>query len=130
MAQDALVKEEIDEGLTFLRTIDPILGVRAAYWLKVPHREYWRLHIATDKVKSENKYEYFPALTQAYLKGDYDNLDALDITLDLDNDPIAKGVIEYKTKNITDKGKRLSSQLIGGEYVEGAYIYAYPPSSN
>jgi hypothetical protein len=130
MDHEPLVKEEIDEGLTFLQKIDPILGVKAAYWLKVPYRESWRLHIATDKVKSVGKYEYFPVLSQAYLEGDYDALDALDITLDLDNDPIAKGVIEYKTKNMTDKGKRLRNQLIGGEYIEGAYIYAYPTSVN
>ncbi|GEM_PF-3622471 len=130
MDQEPLVEAQIEEGLAFAKSIDPLLGVKAAYWLKVPDRADWRLHIVTEKVKDDGKFEFYPELIRTYLDGDFQSLSSDQLTLDLENDRIGRNVVEFKNKYMTTKAKQLRNQPIGGEYIHGAYIYAYPPSSN
>jgi hypothetical protein len=126
---EPLLEQEIEEGLEFVQALDPVLGVKVAYWLKEPERRYWRLHVLTEKARDVAKYEYYPQMSQVHSKGDYGALEDGRITLDLANDPIAQAMLDYKIHRVGTRNKRLRNQPMGKAYIEGALIYAYPPNS-
>ena len=121
MAEDDLVREDLDRGASLVRALDAEdFGVLAAVWIHYPDNETWRLVLATPRAKDPQR--AYTEIRRIIDKAQINAPDLARIRLVLPDDrTIATLSKVARVEGLS--GVRFSRNMINGIYVDDAYIY-------
>ena len=131
MVKTSLVERDLKEGKRLLEALNKpkpngtSLRVKAAFWLYRPEWAEWRLVIATPLVDEKGR-----LATYAHLRKILDsiqplNLSTHNITVMSPRDPLVKSVRGALRIAPGSEGE-FTRGVVGGTYVEDAYLYKLP----
>jgi hypothetical protein len=124
MDQATLVEPEIDD---VTRLIDQLrrdnFDVKAAFWLYTTEADQWFLYIASDAVNQKGIIEAYKAVYQAMRQMPDLRIDRFQVKLVAPDDPVAKAVIDFQSKQRARLPTRIRATNLGGVYIENAYLY-------
>lgn len=124
MAQNLLLREQIDAGAELVREFHTYMPVRAAFWLTIPEDYYRYLYIATEGVdegKLDLGYDEVLRLGQA-MNSIY--LDPFHVKLIGTQDSLAKAAVAKNERSDSEAlGTRMGSHMFGGVFIEDGFLY-------
>jgi len=132
MVKTSLVEQDLNEGKRLLEVLDrpkpngTSFRVKAAFWLYRPESMGWRLILATPLVDEKGR-----LATYAHLRKILDsiqplNLSTHNISVLSPRDPLVKAVRGALRIASDSEDVRFSGAMVGGTYVEDAYLYRLP----
>ena len=140
MVKTSLVEADLIAGWRLLLRLHippknlALFRVKATFWLYYSESEEWRLVIATPLVDEKGPLDTYSRL-QAVLQQILFEIQPADLYLQNIAvigacDPLVKAL--RRAMNSTSKVSyvRLTRSLVGGTYVEDAYVYRVPPSTD
>ncbi len=124
MAQDALLKEAIDDGADLARQFNDIMPVKAAFWLKVSDDEHRCLYLATEKVDDGRLDLAYGEVLRLAQQMNSIYLDPFEIKLIGTQDPLTKAAVHFNNRFPNENlGTRMGSHLFGGVNIDDGYLY-------
>lgn len=129
MASTTLVESDIADGAALVRQLDKDqFPVTAALWLYESEREAWRLIIASRIVAAEGAREAYRRLFKSMkrVRKTRDRpfgLDSTRIQLVEDSDPLPTLLKRAVKTGPGVSGIRFTLNVVGGRYIDDAYIY-------
>ncbi|MCX6594440.1 MAG: hypothetical protein NTZ56_23240 [Acidobacteria bacterium] len=123
MAKEALVDIDVVRGRELLDALDQAkVPVPVAFWLRNEEYDEWRLILATPWYGPKGSPNPFLDLARAIPHKDH-LIDDLHVALKTMQNPLIKSLrsIFGRTKSV--EGMRLGAQMIGGIWVDDAYVY-------
>jgi hypothetical protein len=124
MDQATLVEPEIDD---VTRLVDQLrrsnFDVKAAFWLYTSEADQWFLYIASDAVHQKGITEAYKAAYGAMRQLPDLRIDPFQVKLVTPDDPVAKAVIAFQSKQHARLPTRIRATNLGEAYIEDAYIY-------
>lgn len=132
MVKTSLVEQDLNEGKKLLEALDrpkangSSFRIKAAFWLYRPESMGWRLILATPLVDEKG-----PLATYAHLRKILDsiqplNLSTHNISVVSPRDPLVKAFRGALRIASDSEDVRFSGAMVGGTYVEDAYLYRLP----
>ena len=132
MVKTSLVEQDLNDGKKLLEALDrpkrngTSFRVKAAFWLYRPESMGWRLILATPLVDEKGR-----LATYAHLRKILDsiqplNLSTHNISVVSPRDPLAKAFRGALRISSDSEDVRFSGAMVGGTYVEDAYLYRLP----
>jgi hypothetical protein len=125
MAETALVEPNITAGAELLRILDTTLeAIFAALWYRDPDAEDWRFVIGSDVVDREGPIAANRRLLEALRGYSWEaGISPLDVYVVGRRDPLVEALRSAPQVTGTIGPVHLSSALVGGRFIEDAYIY-------
>ena len=125
MVATALVDAQIKAGAELLQLLDAAFGpIFAALWYRGPDAEDWRLVIGSDLVDREGPLATNRRLLDALRGYSWDaGISPLDVSVVGRRDPLMHVLRSAPETMGTREPVHLSGALVGGHFVEDAYIY-------
>jgi hypothetical protein len=124
MDQATLVDHQIDD---VTRLVDELgrdaFDVKAAFWLYTSEADQWFLYIASDAVDQKGITEAYKAVGRAMRRLPDLQIDPFEVKLVTPDDPLAKAVVDFLSKQHARRPTRISATNLGGAYIEIAYLY-------
>jgi hypothetical protein len=124
MAQATLVDHQLDD---VPRLIDQLrkenVDVRAAFWYYRSEADQWYLYIVSDIVDQKGAIEAYKAVHQVMGKLNDLWIDPMEVKLIGPDDPLAKAMIDFRSKRRSPLPARVQGTNLGKIYIESAYIY-------
>lgn len=133
MVKTSLVEQDLKDGKRLLEALNnpkpngTSFRVKAAFWLYRPEWEEWRLVIATPLVDEQG-----PLATYAHLRKILDSIQPLSLSthnisvVSPRRDPLVKALRGALRIASDSEDVRFSGAMVGGTYVEDAYLYRLP----
>lgn len=121
MAEDALVMPDVKNGAVLVEALDQAgFPTVAAFWMRYPEAETWKLVLATTKAKTPQ--EAYIEIRHIAEKAKLESPDLAQIKLVGPDDPTVATL--SKVIRVEGLGSvRFSQNMINGVYVDDAYIY-------
>ena len=125
MVKTPLVEGEIDAGRRLVQALDQAgFPITAALWSYLPDGDEWRLVLASPKVRDEGAIAAYMVIDEA-LQSSHINFPQRNISAVAPGDPL---ILELRLFAGTEPapfigGSLLDATVIGGAYIEGAYVY-------
>jgi hypothetical protein len=132
MVKTSLVERDISEGKRILEALDrpksngTSFRVKAAFWLYSPESEGWRLMLATPLVDEKGRLATYAHLRKLLDSIQSLNLSTHNISVVSPRDPLVKALREAQRVAAEPDDLRFSGTMIGGTYIEDAYLYRLP----
>lgn len=126
MDQGPLVTEQIDAGAELAREFDKRIPLQAAFWLKEAEDGQWYLYLASDQINDSNFHAAYGEVHRLLGPGPHLWLDPFQVKVAGTDHRIVKDVIALQQKYPAPLVRRLRTQLLGGVYVDEAYLYPIP----
>jgi hypothetical protein len=125
MAETALVDAKITAGAELLQILDTTLGsIFAALWYRAPDAEDWRFVIGSDLVDREGPLAANRRLLDALRGYSWEvGISPLDVSVVGRRDPLMQVLRSTLATTGTREPVRVSGAVVGGHFVEDAYIY-------
>jgi hypothetical protein len=124
MDKTALVNFDIETGREIIEALDGAnLTVKVALWVYLPEYEDWRLVVSARYVEPLEIRAAYKRLIDALISAGFTPEKTPPILLLPITDPFIKELRRIFAKTRTVEGMRLGSQMIGGRFVEDAYVY-------
>jgi hypothetical protein len=124
MDQATLVEPEIND---VTRLVDQLrrddFDVKAVFWLYTSEADQWFLYIASDTVDQVGITEAYKAVGKATRRLPDLRIDRFQVKLVAPNDPTAKAVIDFQSKQPARLPTRIRATNLGEVYIESAYVY-------
>jgi hypothetical protein len=124
MDQATLVEHQIDD---VTKLVDQLrrdaFEVRAAFWLYTSEADQWFLYIASDAVDRVGIIEAYKAVGRAMRRLPDLRIDRFQVKLVAPDDPVAKAVIDFQSKQPARLPTRIRATNLGEAYIENAYLY-------
>lgn len=118
-----LTSEMVQAGGDLLRELDRHnFPARAALWLYKEEPDEWRLVIATPHLRSMGPLKNYKSVQRVIAKIETP-LKLRSVALVDTRDRMIKGLATTLPRRAAASGVRLSHTVIGGRYVEDAYVY-------
>jgi hypothetical protein len=132
MVRASLVEQDLKDGKRLLETLDKpksngtSFRVKAAFWLYRPESMEWRLVLATPLVDEKG-----PLATYVHLGKVLDSIQLVglsthNISVVSPRDPLVKAFRGALRIAPDSAGVRFTRNVVGGTYVEDAYLYRLP----
>jgi hypothetical protein len=97
--------------------------VKAVFWLFTSEADQWFLYIASDAVDQKGITEAYKAVMSEMRRLPDLQIDRFQVKLVAPDDPIAKAVIDFVSRQHPRLPARISATNLGKIYIENAYIY-------
>jgi hypothetical protein len=124
MDQATLVDHQIDD---VTKLVDHLrrdaFDVKAAFWLFTSEADQWFLYIASDAVNQKGITEAYKAVFRVMRRLPDLQIDRFQVKLVAPDDPIAKAVLDFVSRQHPRLPTRISAANLGKIYIENAYIY-------
>ena len=124
MDQATSVEPEIDD---VPRLVDQLrrdaFDVKAAFWLYTTEAAQWFLYVASDAVIQKGIIEAYKAVYRAMRQMPNLRIDPFQVKLVAPDDPLAKAVVDFLSRQHARRPTRISATNLGGVYIENAYLY-------
>ena len=122
MDQGSLVEKQIEAGLklalNFHTQYKPLI---AAFWLKEDEGQ-WFLYLASDQIDDTNFDLAYGAVIRLLSLEPHPWLDTFEVKVAGIDDPIVRNIVDIQRK-YPGASRRLRNRMIGGQSVEGIYVY-------
>jgi hypothetical protein len=123
MDQATLVDHQIDDVTKLVdRLRRDNFDVKAAFWLYTSEADQWFLYIASDAVDQKGITEAYKAFYRAMRQSPELRIDRFQVKLVAPDDPVAKAVIDFLSKQHVRLPMRIRTTNLGNIYVEDAYL--------
>lgn len=132
MVKTSLVERDVEDGKQLLKALarpkpnGTSFRVKAAFWLYRPESMGWRLMLATPLVDEKGRLATYAHLRKLLDSIQPLNLSTHNISVLSPRDPLAKAVRGALRIASDSEDVRFSGAMIGGTYVEDAYLYRLP----
>lgn len=132
MVKTSLVERDLNEGKRILEALDrpkpngTSFRVKAAFWLYRPELEGWRLMLATPLVDEKGRLATYAHLRKLLDSIQPLNLSTHNISVVSPRDPLVKALRGAQRVAADSDDVRFSGAMIGGTYIEDAYLYHLP----
>lgn len=129
MVKTSLVEQDLTEGKKLLEALDrpkpngTSFRVKAAFWLYRPESMGWRLILATPLVDEKGKFATYAHLRKIVDSIQPLNLSTHNISVVSPRDPLVKAVRGALRIAPDSEDVRFSGAMVGGTYVDDAYLY-------
>lgn len=124
MDQATLVEPEIDDVTKLLDQLRrDKFDVKAAFWLYTSEADQWFLYIASDVVRQKGITEAYKAVYRAMRQLPDLRIDRFQVKLVSPDDPVAKAVTDFQSKQPARLPTRIRGTNLGEVYIENAYLY-------
>jgi hypothetical protein len=124
MDQATLVDHQIDD---VTKLVDHLrrdaFDVKAVFWLFTSEADQWFLYIASDAVDQKGITDAYKAVMSEMRRLPDLRIDRFQVKLVAPDDPIAKAVIDFVSRQHPRLPTRFSATNLGKIYIENAYIY-------
>jgi hypothetical protein len=126
MDQEPLVSDEIEAGAEFVKRLDKVMPVTAAFWLKEDDEGLWYLYVASDRVDDTNLRQSYGEALRVADQAPSPYLDPFRIKLISMNHTLAQAALEINHQFPGRIPTRFGGTKFGGMAVAGVYLY--PPA--
>lgn len=126
MDQGPLVTEQIKAGNDLITKFQRYKPLQAAFWLKEGDVGHWYLHLASDQIDDSNFDLAYGEVIRLMGAGPHVWLDPFQVKVTGVEDPVAKEIIALQQRYPQPANPWVRSRLLGGRYVENAYLYPLP----
>lgn len=132
MVKTSLVEHDLNEGKKLLEALDrpkpngTSFRVKAAFWLYRPESMGWRLILATPLVDEKGRLATYAHLRKILDSIQPMNLSTHNISVVSPRDPLVKAFRGALRIAPDSEDVRFSGAMVGGTYVEDAYLYRLP----
>jgi hypothetical protein len=127
MDQGPLVTEQIDAGAKLAGKFDAnYKPLKAAFWFKESDDGQWFLYLVSDQIDDTNFDLAYGEIDRLLGRGPHLWLDPFQIKVTGVDDPVAKAVLLVQQEYPGKLATRLRNRMIGGVYIEEAYVYSMP----
>jgi hypothetical protein len=132
MVKTSLVERDVNAGKQLLKALarpksnGTSFRVKAAFWLYRPESMGWRLMLATPLVDEKGRLATYAHLRKLLDSIQPLNLSTHNISVLSPRDPLVKAVRGALRVASDSEDVRFSGAMIGGTYVEDAYLYRLP----
>jgi len=124
MDQATLVEHQIDDVPRLIEQLKhDSFDVKAAFWLYTSEADQWFLYLVSDVVGQKGITEAYKAVYKV-MRGLTDLwINPFEVKLVGPDDPIAKAVMIFLTKQHAPLPMRVRGTNLGDIYIENAYVY-------
>ena len=126
MDQGPLVSEQIEAGEKFVSLFNQVIPLQAAYWMKLSEDGWWNLYLASDQIDDTTVPQAYGEVHRIFGPSRDLWLDRFQVKVRSIDDPVSKDVIAIQKKHFPNHCGRIREQLLGGQFVEDAFVYAPP----
>ena len=132
MVKTSLVEQDLKDGKRLLEALNKpkpngtTFRVKAAFWLYRPESMEWRLVIATPLVDEKGRLATYVHLRKVLDFIQPLNLSTHNMTVMSPRDPLVKALRGALRIAPNSEGERFTRDMVGGAYVEDAYLYRLP----
>lgn len=131
MDQSPLVNEQIDAGQNLIRKFnDEYKTVQSAFWLREGDGGEWYLYIISPQIDDSNFDQAYGEVIKFTSKSPSPWLDPFQIKVAGVNNPFAIAVDQIQQRYSASLPTRLRNRMLGGIYVDEAYVYEPLPSGS
>lgn len=127
MAQESLVRGEIDAGARFAQAFNQYLPIRVAFWLKTGDSGLHYLYIASDQINDRNFDVAYGEVMRIASQMPSIDFDAFRVKVINAANPLARAAEAINDQYPAPLGTRVGGQMFGGTSIDSGYIY--PPLS-
>jgi len=124
MDQATLVDHQIDD---VTKLVDQLrrdgFDVKAAFWFYRSEADQWYLQIASDAVDQMGLFEAYKAIMRTMRQLPDLWIDRFQVKLVAPDDPVAKAVIDFLSRQQARRPVRIRGMNLGGVFIEDAYLY-------
>ncbi len=124
MDQSPLVTEQIDAGQELIRKFNDYKPVNSAFWLREGDAGEWYLYIISSEIDDSNFHLAYGELTKLTRRPPDPWLDPFQVKVAGIDNKFAVAVNEIQSKYVTLLPTRIRNRMLGGIYIEEAYIYS------
>ncbi|WP_309379257.1 hypothetical protein [Paludisphaera borealis] len=125
MDQKILVRDEIEAGANFIRTVNEAFPIQAAFWLYDTYEGQWFLYLASDRITDANTRKGYSHVLEAYNESPSLYLDPFQVKLISLKSPLAQEALTTYERYPSTTVKRINGWDFGGLTISGGYLY--PP---
>lgn len=130
MDQGPLVTEQIDAGAELAHDFNAkYKPLQAVFWIKESEEKQWNLFLASDQIDDSNFERAYGEVHELLRGKSHVWLDPFQVKVAGINHPIVKSVLDILQRYPAQLPTRLRGRMLGGQFVEDAYIYALPISA-
>jgi hypothetical protein len=126
MDQGPLVSEKIEAGARFLGEFQKRYPIEAAFWLKESDEGAWWLYVASDQITDENFHVAYKEVGRVARNIKDPWFDLMEVKVIGEDDPLAKGAADIRSRYPAHKATRLYNRTFGGVAIDEIYIYPTP----
>lgn len=132
MVKTSLVERDLNEGKKLLEALNKAkpggspFRVKAAFWLYSPESMEWRLVVATPLVDEKGRLATYVHLGKVLDSIQPIGLSTHNISVMSPRDPLVKALRAALRIAPDSEDIRLSGAVVGGTYVDDAYMYRLP----
>jgi hypothetical protein len=124
MDQATLVEHQIDDVPKLIDQLKrDTFDVKAAFWLYTSEADQWFLYLVSDVVDQKGITQAYKAVYKAMKRLPNLWIDRFEVKLVGPDDPVAKAVIGFLSKQHAPLATRVRGTNLGDVYIENAYIY-------
>ena len=124
MDQATLVEHQIDDVPKLIdQPKQDNFDVKAAFWLYTTEADQWFLYLVSDLVDQKGITEAYKGAYKAMRRMSGLWINPFEVKLVSPDDPVAKAVVEFLSKQRAPLPTRVRGMNLGHVYIESAYIY-------
>lgn len=120
------MSEQIDAGRWLAQEFAASFPLAAVFWRKEAEEGRWFLYLASEQIDDTNFHLGHREVNRLLRGRPSIWLDRFQVKVVGTADPVVKAMIAWQVKHPSPLGTRIGGTLLGGKYVEEAYIYPLP----